>query len=156
MSPPVHLVTAAPHRPPAKARPALRVVHPWHVPNGPYRALALPNAALSADLVPAGSAPWEAVQEFALSYDGYRYWSDVAELARRAFELWARERVLPVDLDEMRGCLFYEQRRCHHAGREPLGRHALYVEALLRAIGELVDAGLCAGDPDIGARAAAG
>ena len=125
-------------RPATGGRPQLRVRHPLHVPVGPYRALALSNAELDAGLVPGADASWEEVQEFALSYDGYGYWTDVAELAKAAFERWAREGRLPATLDELRGCLFYEQRRSHHSGREPQGRQAVYVVALLGAIATLV------------------
>ena len=127
-------------RPVPGGRPQLRVRHPLHVPAGPYRALALSNAELDSGLVPGADASWDVVQEFALSYDGYGYWTDVAELAKEAFERWAREGHLPATLDELRGCLFYEQRRSHHSGREPQGRQAAYVAALLGAIATSVGA----------------
>jgi hypothetical protein len=44
---------------------------------------------------------------------------------------------LPDTLDELRGCLFYEQRRWHHFGEEPTGRSAEYMWALVSAIGAL-------------------
>lgn len=121
-------------------RPALRVRNPVHVPDGPFRALARANADLDGAAVPAPDAPWEVVQDFALSYDGHGYWTDVAELAGTAFGRWAREGTLPLSLDELRGCLFYEQRRSHHAGHEPEGRRADYVGALLGAIALLLGA----------------
>ncbi|MDE3087480.1 MAG: hypothetical protein KGJ77_12025 [Acidobacteriota bacterium] len=136
-------------------RPALRVRNRIHVPDGPYRALARANAELAAVAVPAQDSPWEDVQEFALSYDGYGYWTDVAELAKTVFGRWAREGTLPASLDELRGCLFHELRRSHHAGYEPQGRRAAYVGALLGAIAALLDA---AGPAGVGcpAEAAAG
>jgi hypothetical protein len=128
------------------------------VPSGPYRALARANAEIDAALVPDQDAPWEAVQEFALSYDGYGYWTDVAELARRAFERWTRGGTLPSTLDELRGCLFFEQRRSHHSGREPQGRRAAYVSALLGAIAGQVaaDSPVHEAIPEAVPRAAAG
>lgn len=107
-------------------------------PPGAFDAIAVPNSALRPEAVPPPDAPWEAVEEFALSYDGYAYWSDVAELDRRALQRWTREGHLSRDLDQLRGCLFYEERRWHHFGREPQGRGRAFIAALLGAIAELL------------------
>ncbi len=45
---------------------------------------------------------------------------------------------MPGTLDELRGCLFYEQRRWHHFGEDPTGRSALYMWAIVDAIAALV------------------
>jgi hypothetical protein len=121
---------------PAHSEPELLHSDPTTVPAGDFTATAVANASLLREMVPSAGAPWEAVEEFALSYDGYAYWSDVAELASRALRRWTRDGTLPTGLDELRGCLFYEQRRWHHFGYEPYGRAAEYAGALLEAIAE--------------------
>ncbi|HMK63178.1 MAG TPA: hypothetical protein VK386_06130 [Acidimicrobiales bacterium] len=117
--------------------PVLLVHDALAVPLGAFTAAAVPNGRLTSDAVPGPGAVWEEVEEFALSYDGYGYWSDVAELARRTLQRWTRDHGLPHNLDELRGCLFYEERRWHHFGREPLGPSRQYFDALLAAIGQL-------------------
>jgi hypothetical protein len=73
-----------------------------------------------------------------LSYDGYAYWDGLPELAARSLRVWTRDRALPTSVDEVRGCLFYEQRRWHHFGDNPHGRSAEYVWALLDTLRVLV------------------
>ncbi|MHB8328189.1 MAG: hypothetical protein ACYDD6_00935, partial [Acidimicrobiales bacterium] len=108
-----------------------------HAPEGDFAANAVPNSRLCRDMVPGRGGSWEAVEEFALTYDGHAYWSDVAELGNRAMQHWTRDRALPTMLDELRGCLFYEERRWHHFGEDPHGRGAEFVWALLDSIREL-------------------
>ncbi len=121
-----------------RPEPALRFADPHGVPAGVLAANAISNEALRSAPIPGRGAPWEAVEEFALSYDGYGYWSGLAELAGRSVQGWTRHRSLPGSLDELRACLFYEQRRWHHYGQEPCGRAADYLGALLEAVAERV------------------
>jgi len=114
--------------------PVLRFSDPRRAPDGAFRANAIANGCLRTDLLPAPEAPWEAIEEFALTYDGYAYWSDVAELAGRCLQQWTRSGTLPEGLDELRACLFFEERRWHHFGEEPHGRGARYVASLLAGI----------------------
>jgi hypothetical protein len=118
--------------------PVLRFTDPQRAPQGAFVANAILNDNLRPAMVPTRHASWEAIEEFALSYDGYGYWSDVAELANRCLRGWTRDRSLPGTVDELRGCLFYEQRRWHHFGQEPQGRATEYFQAMLDAIAELV------------------
>ena len=126
--------------------PELRFSHAWRAPDGVFAANAVANGRLHVELVPDRTAPWEAVEEFALTYDGYAYWSDVVELAGRALRRWTRDGTLPDGIDELRACLFFEERRWHHFGEEPHGRAARYVGALLDAIGSAVAS---AAEPDV-------
>ena len=114
--------------------PVLVFPHEDRVPSGDFASEGIPNGRLTAAQVPGRGAWWELIEEFALTYDGYAYWSDVAELGNRAMQRWTRDQVLSSSLHELRGCLFYEQRRWHHFGDEPSGRGAEYVWALLDAI----------------------
>jgi hypothetical protein len=118
--------------------PVLRSGRPEKASEGDFPGGAMSNSDLRSDMVPTRGASWAEVDEFALSYDGYAHWSDVAELANRGLHRFTRDRSLPGSLDELRGCLFYEQRRWHHFGEEPHGRGAEYVWALLDAICDAV------------------
>ncbi len=123
-----------------RPEPLLKWTDPRTAPDGNFQDWAISNADIAATGVPGRSTPWDAVCEFALSYDGYGYWDDLPELASRVLQRWTRSRALPATLDELRGCLFYEQRRWHHFGEEPTGRSAQYMRAIVEAI-----AALCAG-----------
>jgi hypothetical protein len=120
-----------------RAEPRLRFTDSTIAPNGDFAASAVTNAALGVSDVPRRGEAWETVSDFALSYDGYGYWDDLPELASRVLQTWTRRRALPSTLDELRGCLFYEQRRWHHFGEEPTGRSAEYMWALVDAIAAL-------------------
>ena len=120
-----------------RPKPTLRWTDPHTPPAGDYAASAIPNAELDVAAVPQRGESWEAVSDFALSYDGYAYWDDLSTLAGRVLQRWTRRRTLPDTLDELRGCLFYEQRRWHHFGEVPTGRSAEYMWAMVAAIGAL-------------------
>jgi hypothetical protein len=138
-SPPLPLTTPSAngthHQRPA---PRLRWTDPRSAPTGDFAATAVPNQSLRPDTVPRHGDAWDAVTDFCLSYDGYAYWDDLPELANRVLQGWTRDHSLPRDLDELRACLFYEQRRWHHFGEEPSGRSALYMWAVLDAVRALV------------------
>lgn len=131
-------MAAGANRPSLRSTPVLRFTDPTSAPGGAFAANAVLNPALRPAMVPGHDATWEDIEAFALSYDGYAYWTDVAELANRTLQRWTRDRLLPGTLDELRGCLFYEQRRWHHFGQGPQGRAADYLGALLDAIAALV------------------
>ena len=106
-------------------------------PAGDFSACAIPNDELDITTVPRRGESWDAVSDFALAYDGYEYWDDLSALAGGILQRWTRRRSLPETLDELRGCLFYEQRRWHHFGEDPSGRSAEYMWAIIDAIGAL-------------------
>jgi hypothetical protein len=120
--------------------PVLRWKDPSRAPAGNFSACAVPNGQLRVHAVPERTDTWDAVSSFSLSYDGYAYWDDVSELATRSLRSWTRAHTLPGSIDELRACLFFEQRRWHHFGEEPNGRGAQYVWALLDSLRTLVAA----------------
>jgi hypothetical protein len=129
-----------PPGPPPRPDPVLR----WHdqllPPGGDFTACAIPNGQLRLHGIPERGDSWDAVCSFSLTYDGYAYWTDVSELATRSVRTWTRHHRLPATIDEVRACLFYEQRRWHHFGEDPNGRGAQYVWALLDTLRNLVAA----------------
>jgi hypothetical protein len=120
-----------------RPEPQLTWTDPEHAPDGDFAARAIVNTELDITAVPQRGESWDAVSDFALSYDGYAYWDDLAALAGSVLQRWTRRRSLPDTLDELRGCLFYEQRRWHHFGEEPTGRSAEYMWAMVNAIASL-------------------
>jgi hypothetical protein len=126
--------------------PVLRWKNPSHPPDGDFTPCAVPNSHLRVHGIPDRGDAWDAVSSFSLSYDGYAYWDDVSELATRCIRSWTRDHTLPTSIDEVRACLFYEQRRWHHFGEDPNGRGAQYVWALLDTLRSLV-AARTAADP---------
>lgn len=131
---------AAPGRPTVRPEPVLRWKDPSRAPDGDFLACAMPNAQLRVHGIPERGDSWDAVSSFSLSYDGYAYWDDVSELATRRIRGWTRHHTLPTSIDEVRACLFYEQRRWHHFGEDPNGRGEQYVWALLDTLRNLVAA----------------
>jgi len=121
------------HRP----EPRLKWTDRRRAPDGDFAASAILNVELASTGVPRRGNSWDVVSDFALSYDGYGYWDDLHELANRVLQSWTRSRVLPATIDELRGCLFYEQRRWHHFGEDPAGRSAEYMWAMIDAIAAL-------------------
>jgi hypothetical protein len=95
----------------------------------------------SADLrendVPPPDAGWHAVGRFALSFNGYEWWSSFgkcAEVANRGAEEFRGTGALPESLAELRTCLFFEQRRWRHFGLDQDEEAMLYIRALLEEI----------------------
>lgn len=94
------------------------------------------SPAISTDLlkraqVPPPGASWDAIQAFALTFDGY------AAFGNKLGELAQRHRAagtVPTDLEELRGCLFYEQRAWRHAMSVPDRAGLAHIERLLEGI----------------------
>jgi len=93
------------------------------------------NSELGRDEVPRLMDDWTTIFRFALSYDGYTHHADqCAHIANAAAHRYSQEGELPESPDELRTCLFFEQRRWHHFGATPDGEARRYFAALLEAI----------------------
>lgn len=85
--------------------------------------------------VPATDAEWPEVATFALTFDGYAaLGKSCGDLANDVRRRWDAARELPDDLSQLRGCLFFEQRRFRHFDSSPTGEDRTYIGALLDAI----------------------
>lgn len=84
-----------------------------------------------------------AIHNFALTTSGYERMGSnerCASLANDAREHWRLKRALPSTLQDLRCCLFFEQRRWHHYG-DPFDDEAMeYARALIEAMRPLVEA----------------
>ncbi len=81
--------------------------------------------------VPGPNATWAEIETFALTFNGY------ARIGKRLDELASHHRqhgTIPSTLDELRGCLFFEQRRWRHQMSRPDDRGLAFVRALIEGI----------------------
>jgi hypothetical protein len=96
----------------------------------------MPNDRLRAEDVPPVDAPWSDVWPFALTFDGYAWSEECGEIAN-GIQNEHRERGgfrEDLTLDELRACLFFEQRAWRHFGEEPDDDGMEYIRALVTAI----------------------
>lgn len=97
-------------------------------------------SAWSALGVPHPDAPWGDIEEYALACAPEAGRAELAHMASAARRVWTRYRQLPQGVEELRACLFFEQRRWHLFGAEPDGPARAYASALVLGIGLAVHA----------------
>jgi len=92
---------------------------------------ALTNEQLEVSQVPGPGSRWIEIEQFAVTFNGVAAFGNrLAELANRH----AAAGTVPTDLSELRGCLYFEQRRYRHFQEIPSGRNLEHVLALLAGI----------------------
>jgi hypothetical protein len=91
-------------------------------------AMYVPNRELLAEKLPPADADWDAIQRFALTFDGYKRWGS----AERCGEIANARR--HSTMTELRTCLFYEQRRWRHFGDVPDEAAMTYIREVLEQI----------------------
>jgi hypothetical protein len=80
---------------------------------------------------------------FAQTMDGYEVWGDaIARMANGWLERWERTGGLPGTLTELRGCLFFEQRRRNHVGEGIETDRLEYENAVFAGIRALLELGV--------------
>jgi superfamily II DNA or RNA helicase len=89
------------------------------------------SVAFRAEDVPGPEASWGEIQRFALAFDGY------AALGSERCAAVANARN-PQNLEELRACLFFEQRRWHHFGESPRGADLAYIRSLVDRVRDAV------------------
>jgi hypothetical protein len=97
----------------------------------------LPNDDLKPEDIPSSDAPyWQGIDLFALTYDGYAAggFHRCAKVGNAAQAEYVATGALPSTLDDLRTCLFFEQRRWRHFDRHPEEESMTYIRALLEAI----------------------
>jgi hypothetical protein len=83
--------------------------------------------------LPKSYGEWSDYARFALTF-APRDRELCRELASDSFARWRRTGEVPYRLDELRACLWFEQRRWRFLGREPDAEGMRYVGALIRAM----------------------
>lgn len=86
--------------------------------------------------LPATYADWGEYARFAASFQP-RSRDDASELGSWALARWRRTGEVPETLEELRTCLWFEQRRWSFHGRAPDAETMRYCAALVRAIRSL-------------------
>ena len=86
----------------------------------------------------------ESIWEYALTVNGYNYAKpnlgvECADLANQKLNAFESSGIWTGSFEELRCCLFYEQRRWHHFGTDPSGDQLLALQALVLAISERWD-----------------
>ena len=81
------------------------------------------------------------IWDYALSVNGYQYATEnlgleCGDLANRKLEIFERSGIWQGSFEELRCCLFYEQRRWRHFGTDPTGDQLMGLQALFLAISE--------------------
>ena len=80
---------------------------------------------------PESDEAWMAFTRFAFTYDGYERCRNVGAVANGAVARYREDGALPEDPEEIRACLFFEQRRWRHFGVPPDAETWRYLNALL-------------------------
>lgn len=102
------------------------------------------NEDLSLDDIPSGAIGDEALGYFAQSFDGPAIWGRQrgGQMANGWREHWEASRQLPDTLTELRGCLFFEQRRRNAMSPEIDDEQLEYEGALLARLRDKLDQGV--------------
>lgn len=92
----------------------------------------LSNEQLRVEDVPPPDADWAAISTFALSFDGYA----VQGSFERCAEIANARR--SESLNDLRTCLFFEQRRWRHFGETPDAEAIIYIRGIVEQIRQLL------------------
>lgn len=86
------------------------------------------NKRLTLGDIPSARAKWQTIEMFALTFDGYKRWGGSRKCAAVANA--RRDRTL----DELRTCLFFEQRRWRHFAETPDRKAMKYIREIVEKI----------------------
>ena len=84
------------------------------------------------------------IWRYALTMDGYTYAKtnlgvECGDLANQKLEIFETSGIWQASFEELRCCLFFEQRRWRHFGTDPSGDQLAGIQALCKAISERWD-----------------
>jgi hypothetical protein len=101
----------------------------------------IPNELLTLDQIPQPGASWHEIGGFGLTFNGYEFhgsFEACGEVADHWLKSYRQHGTLPDSLNDLRTCLFFEQRRWRHFGSEPDEEAMTYIRALVNGIWEMV------------------
>ncbi len=96
------------------------------------------NDKLGLDTFPKRRDPFDAVVNFAYTFDGYAHFGmeKCAEIANVSLSTFYHSQELPDDIDMLRACLFFEARRWTLYQKEPDNKGLIYIHALIDRLGK--------------------
>lgn len=97
-----------------------------------FEEMSISNEELTVAMIPSATASYGEIEEFALTYDGYNSCGSFEKCA----EIANAQR--HSSLDDLRTCLFFEQRRWRHFGCHPDEEATLYIRQIIERIRRLV------------------
>jgi len=95
------------------------------------------NNHLDIDSIPKPEAGWNEIGWFSLTFNGYDFHGGIdtcGEIANRWLRDFENDGGLPSTLNDLRTCLFFEQRRWRHYGYAPDEKAMCYIRGLVRSI----------------------
>jgi hypothetical protein len=104
----------------------------------------IPSDKLTVDMLPGTDAGREAFIKFAYTFDGYELFEGETAVekcgafANQASAAFKADGTLPDSLDELRACLFFEQRADYHGGFDLDDTVPPYYHALVAAMREII------------------
>lgn len=86
--------------------------------------------------IPHPNSSWDKISNYALTHNGYEHNPNVAGFANTLSVYFYEKKEIPFSytIDDLKDCLFYEQRRFRHYGWAPEGEDLKYIQALLSEI----------------------
>lgn len=103
----------------------------------------IPNSELRESDIPCPNARWQLFNQFALSFDGYKYWESpeqCIEVGDRCAEMYLRQGVLPNSLAKLRTAMLVERNRWRGHDAEPDDDAMVYIRAIADCIREKIRA----------------
>ena len=86
--------------------------------------------------IPSPKASWEVISQYALMHNGYESKKNLAEFANTTNAYYAENKAIPTgySLNDLKDCLFFEQRRFYHYGWAPDADDMQYIKLLVQNI----------------------
>jgi len=105
----------------------------------------IPSDQLRANHIPAPRAAfWPAIADFALTFDGYtrnRTAEECDKISKRVVKRFQKSGVLPKAMNDLRTCLFMQQRMLRHwDSSDPETEHLEFIHEIVEAIRTKVQA----------------
>ena len=88
--------------------------------------------------IPQANASWATISNYALLFNGYEHKEHLGDFANKIANDFSVNKTLPDELsiNDLKSCLFYEQRRFRHFGSDPEEEAFEYIQTLVNEIRE--------------------
>lgn len=113
-------------------------------PRYPGEPQSVATSAMTIADLPAPDAEEGTYHRFALTFNGYEEMGSLkrcGRIANESIERWRDSRELPTTIDELRACMFFEQRRWHHFGYGFDEETMAYLKEIVAKLKDLLQAG---------------